>query len=103
MSERDERSDAVEIARQDLVHTLHYMPFGAGVWKAAMPMLNSDESETEFLAQVTQWLRILADVLQAVSETNTSMVDELHELRHQKQAIRDFLGLNPTAEKGTPA
>ena len=91
--------DSAEIARKNLLRAINQLPY-SGALLSYTPLLNSDDEETIFLSHITAWLNRFADVLHNISETNTNLVNELHELRTQKTAIRDFLGLN-TTEKGT--
>ena len=52
--------------------------------------------ETQFLDSITEWLDAYAAVLTGVSDTTTSMAQELTELRSQRKAVRDFLGRSST-------
>lgn len=51
------------------------------------------EHEEEFLMGVGLWLDEFNKVLAQIADTTTSMAQELTELRAQRKAVRDFLGL----------
>lgn len=59
-----------------------------------VPSIGLDQSEVEFLAEVTAWVGELGKALGRVRESVTETMDELTTLREQRQAIRAFLGLN---------
>lgn len=61
------------------------------------PGIALNQSESEFLAEVTGWIGELGKALIRVRESVTDVIDELETLRSQQQSIRAFLGLdNPT-------
>lgn len=58
------------------------------------PGIGLDQSEAEFLAEVTGWIGELGKALIRVRESVTDVIDELETLRSQQRSIRAFLGLN---------
>jgi hypothetical protein len=57
------------------------------------PAPHQEQTEADYLHEVTSWLRAFGQVLAMVSDTNTELAHELAELRSQRTAIRKFLGL----------
>ncbi|RIR62881.1 hypothetical protein D2E33_04155 [Mycobacteroides abscessus] len=62
------------------------------------PGIRLDQSEAEFLAEVTDWIGELGKALIRVRESVTDVIDELETLRSQQRSVRAFLGLNSPAE-----
>lgn len=60
-----------------------------------------DAGEVEFLDALTAWLGDYQQMLVLISDTTTNMAQELHDLRSQRKAVRDFLGL-PATTTGEP-
>ena len=79
--------------RISLVAALKELRYSAQVGGA----LATDGDESAFLHEVVGWIRSYGRVLADVSETTTNMAAELQELRSQRKAVRDFLGLTTTA------
>lgn len=96
MSNLDTEEIRVQDARILLRTALREMRYGGSI-----PSLDIDtaQSEEEFLGAVTQWVISLNKLLSDVSDTTTKMAKELTELRSQRKAVRDFLGLSSTGEK----
>lgn len=92
-------TEAVEVARNKLVNALGQLRY-SGQLAPTKDLLVFNGTEVEFLGQVTRWIGTFGTVLQSASEGITSMAAELQELRSQKKAVRDFLGLTTT--EGTP-
>lgn len=85
--------------RRSLIHQIFQMRYGGSI---AVPFAEDtvlNASEATFLYHVTQWLASFNTMLDNVSATTTDMAAELTELRTQRKAVRDFLGLN---ERNTP-
>lgn len=83
----------LEDARMGVVEALSKLRYSGSV---ALPPNTEARSETEFLDQTSQWLTAFGKVLAAASDTTTEMARELTDLRSQRKAIRDFLGLGET-------
>lgn len=62
-----------------------------------VPSIGLDQSEAEFLAEVTAWIGELGKALTRVQESVTDVIDELETLRSQQRSVRAFLGLNSPA------
>ncbi|WP_457066966.1 hypothetical protein [Mycobacteroides abscessus] len=62
-----------------------------------VPGIGLNQSEAEFLAEVTNWIGELGKALNRVRGAVTETIDELETLRSQQQAVRAFLGLNNPA------
>lgn len=88
------------IARRDLVAALNALRYGASVSRL-VPRVIEEDTEAQFLADITDWIVEFNRVLATVSDTTTNMAAELTELRSQRKAVRDFLGLTNT-ERKTP-
>ncbi|SHT83521.1 Uncharacterised protein [Mycobacteroides abscessus subsp. abscessus] len=63
-----------------------------------VPGIGLNQSETEFLAEVTDWIGELGKALTRVRESVIDVIDELETLRSQRRSVRAFLGLNSPAE-----
>lgn len=63
-----------------------------------VPGIGLNQSEAEFLAEVTDWIGELGKALIRVRESVTDVIDELETLRSQQRSVRAFLGLNRPAE-----
>ncbi|MBV9923185.1 MAG: hypothetical protein JOY78_20360 [Pseudonocardia sp.] len=97
--ETPDRSDPVlgdVTATGRICRAIGAMPYGGvvpeGRHVVEAPGLEIDDEE--FLHRVADYLEALGARLKIVSETNTEMAHELVELRDQRKAIRDFLGIN---------
>lgn len=91
-----------EQAKRDLWHrvstALRSLRYSGNVL-ATLPYPHWDLSEQDYIDDLCQWLQEYSKVLVAASETSTEMARELAELRGQRKAVRDFLGLpSPTGE-----
>lgn len=82
-------------ARFALTDALRDLTYGGAA--GLVPSIGLDQSEVEFLAEVTNWIGELGKALIRVRESVTETMDELTALREQRQAIRTFLGLNGPA------
>jgi hypothetical protein len=78
-----------------VIKALNRLRYGGSVY-TRMPEVITDDTEAQFLDEVIAWLESFSDVLATVSDTTTDMAAELSELRGQRKAVRDFLGLAPT-------
>ena len=78
-------------AREGLVLTLNSLRYSGSV--SPISGIDLNDTEAEFLTEITYWLTAFGDVLTGVSATTTDMARQLAELRSQRKAVRDFLGL----------
>lgn len=90
---------AVIDARREVHAAMTRMPYGAGVHFRQSQDYIETVGEPEFLNGIAGWITALADKLRVVSESTTDIAAELNELRAQRNAVRNFLGLN---ERNTP-
>jgi len=89
-------SDAFE-ARIRLVRAINKLRYAGSIFTAC-PTAAHDDTEIEFLDDVTQFIDKFNQVLATISDTTTNMAEELQDLRLQRKAVRDFLGL-PTIDR----
>jgi hypothetical protein len=73
---------------------LFNMPYGGSV-SAVRPVIDPEQDIVDFLNEVGSWLEALRVTLESVTDTTTDMAQELTELRSQRKAARDFLGIRP--------
>lgn len=88
-------SEAVTL-RGFLVNQLRALRY-SGQNTAPLPHVLDEDSEEQFLEELIEWVGGFMLVLTSVSETTTDMAKELTDLRTQRKAVRDFLGLNTKA------
>ena len=93
-------SDTFE-ARVRLERAINKLRYAGSIFTAC-PTAAHDDTEIEFLDDVTQFIDKFNQVLATISDTTTSMAAELQDLRSQRKAVRDFLGLNTTEKGSTP-
>jgi len=82
-------------ARFALLDALRDLPYSGAA--GATPGMGLNQSEAEFLAEVTGWIGELGKALIRVRESVTDVIDELETLRSQQRSVRAFLGLNSPA------
>lgn len=88
--------DDIYVHRNEVCLYLRQLRYSNSV-PEPMPSSDPDRRECDFLEDVRLWLHAFDKVLSAVSDTTTTMAAELAELRNQRKAVRDFLGLNQPA------
>lgn len=76
--------------RWQLMKAMAKTPYSGSVRPTANYL---DVTDDEFFADVARWLKGLAEVLNMAAETHVDMQRELYQLRAQRTAIREFLGL----------
>lgn len=87
------RAQLVRDARVALIENLQSLRYAGSVpLLMAVAELVLNQSETEFLDWISEWLIGFGKVLDTVGETHTEMARELVDLRTQRKAIRDFFG-----------
>jgi hypothetical protein len=89
--------------RRELIINLGRLRYSGAlmVRQGALQRAAEEFTEAEFLMEVNLWLQSFCDILVAASDTTTDMAKELHDLRSQRKAIRDFLGLPTTPGEPT--
>ena len=97
--------DAVErfdtaVSRRQLVASLSRLRYSGSVL-VNLTSTTDEWPESEFNEQVTAFLTEFGRILESVSDTTTTMAAELAELRSQRKAVRDFLGLPNHLEGGS--
>jgi len=93
-SSGDTRKQAVIDARRRVHAAMFLMPYGAGVHYRHSQDYIETVTELTFLGDLADYLKALGETLLMVSESTSIMSDELNELRAQRHAVRNFLGLN---------
>ena len=84
--------ERVHNARNAIRSLLRELRYSAGCSQVPNPA--PDTSEAAFLETIGAWLVEFSRVLVTVSDTNTEMAHDLNDLRTQRSAIRQFLGLD---------
>lgn len=87
-------------ARLAVQRAMSALRYGGGINMRNSEDFTTNATETDFLTAITEWLEALNRKLSIISDTTTDMAAELQDLRSQRKAIRDFLGLN-TTERNT--
>lgn len=80
-------------ARACLIENLQELRYSGSTHPRIAAAAELDQSEAEFLDLVSEWIIRYGEVVEAAAETHTEMARELVELRNQRKAVRDFLGL----------
>lgn len=80
-------------ARKAIIVQLNKMRYSGSLMSYGPRLEQAIDSEIDFNDALTDWLISFNEVLIGVADTTTNMAAELQDLRSQKKAIRDFLGL----------
>ncbi len=86
-------SDDIYVHRDEVANILRQLRYSGSVTEP-FPNPDPDRRECDFLEDVRLWLSDFSRILAAASDTTTEMAAELNDLRTQRKAVRDFLGLS---------
>jgi hypothetical protein len=87
--------DSIVAARHLVAHAMNKLRYSGSVL-CYVPDPADGSTDLDFLEKTAQWLDEFNQVLVTISDTTTDMARELHDLRSQRKAVRDFLGLPTT-------
>lgn len=79
-------------ARLRVYRATQSMPY-SGLVRTNPNILDDDVAPEEHFNQIAEWMEALGKVLRKCSEGDEKRSAELYELRDQRAAIRNFLGL----------